>query len=299
MKSIFAMDIGGTHTRYGFVSEKGELSHYASLPTAKWAQGDKAVEKLGNLIGSALNEHQDMQIQALSLGFPAALDKACSRIVNAPAIPALTDVPVAAMLEERLQRKVVMNRDVVMLYEHAVKALALHTGGMTLGFFIGTGMGYLIAIDGRPYNGAHGMAGELGHIPLHGLRGRCGCGGIGCAEQYTAGRALASIVRKYYPEEDIGLLFEKHLNDAPLRLYLKRLSELIAGQLTVLDPDRVLLGGGVVHMAGFPLDALTQMVKSRLRDSELSRSLRFHIAQDAQQAGVIGAGLYGWREIRA
>ncbi|MHC1785752.1 MAG: allose kinase [Christensenellales bacterium] len=293
---VLAMDVGGTRTRMGLVDAGGRLHAYRILSTSDWA-GSEPVESLVRLIADFLAKEGPKGLAAISLGFPSAVDKSRRTLLSTPAIPALDGVPLAGLLEDRFPCPVLLDRDVVMLYAHAAHALALPAAGMTLGFFIGTGIGNIIVQDGKPFTGSNGIAGELGHVPFGALSGRCGCGGRGCAELYTAGRALQGIHARYFAEEPIESLFLEHLDSAPLRLYLKRLAALLASEITILDPDRVLMGGGVVHMPGFPLEALKALTGERLRSPAPALTILWHLAPDAQQAGVIGAGLRGWQAL--
>lgn len=285
---VLALDIGGTHTRLGLVDQKGELTRYLSLPSAMWNSGD-ALTNLGKLIQDYMKSACDTQPLAISLGFPAAVDKSRRGIVNAPTIPAFDNVKVADLLQEMLHIPVYLDRDVVMLYAHAARTLGMPEEGTTLCFFIGTGIGNLIVLDGKIHQGAHGIAGELGHIPLADKTAPCGCGQLGCAEQYAAGHALVALRDHHLPGEDLDTLFTHHMALPPVQAFIDTLAQVMATEMIILDPDRVLIGGGVAHMPGFPLEILRNKVTARLRDPKAPT--QWFTAPDAQRAGVIGAGL--------
>ncbi|HSK69285.1 MAG TPA: allose kinase [Candidatus Limnocylindria bacterium] len=289
---ILALDIGGTHTRMGMVARGGSVSAFRRFPSARWNAGD-ALSNLGALLENYLAEEAPGGAAAVSLGFPSAVDKSRRVLVNTPTIPQLDGVAAADALERRLGVRVFLDRDVVMLYEHAARALGLPPSGLTACFFIGTGIGNLIVLDGEPLTGARGVAGELGHIPLHGKAGRCGCGKTGCAELYAAGHALVRIREEHFTGERPDDLFSQHADHPAVREYVDALAEVLAVELVILDPDRAVLGGGVVGMPGFPMDALKGGVLRRLRGD--ASGMGWHIAPQADDAGVAGAGLYGFR----
>jgi len=286
---VLALDIGGTNTRLGLVGREGDLVGYRRLKSAVWNREDP-MKGLVELIKEYLSEEAPQGVAAISLGFPGAVDKGRRALVNVPTIPQLDGMPVADLLEEALKTPVYIDRDVVTLYAHAAGELKLPKQGMTLCFFIGTGIGNLIVLDGTPYTGAHGVAGELGHIPLYGKDAPCGCGQTGCAELYAAGHALVRMRSEFFPGEDPDLLFPLHLNHPAVQQYLDTLAQVIATEMVILDPDRALLGGGIIQMPEFPLELLKQKVTSRLRGGE-APNMTWHLAPDAQRAGVIGAGL--------
>ena len=293
---VLAMDIGGTHTRIGLVDEHAGMSAYSRFPTSDWAT-EAPLEMLREKIASYMAKECPDGIAALSIGFPSAIDKTRRILVSTPAIPALDHQPVADYLQEHFSCPVYIDRDVVMIYAHAAHCLKIPAQGTTLGFFIGTGIGNVIVMNGQVFHGAHGIAGELGHVPIWGRRAKCGCGGQGCAELYTAGRALVTIKNRCFREESIDQLFVRHPVNGPIEKYMSGLAQVISQEMIILDPDRVVLGGGVVHMQGFPIDQLVSMVGRHLRSPEVAQSIQWLVAPDAQHAGVIGAGIYAFDQM--
>ena len=290
------MDIGGTHTRMGLVDSQAEISAYCRFPTQDWA-ADAPLERLREKISFFLEKESPDGIAALSIGFPSAVDKARRILISTPAIPALDGKPVVEFLESHYSCPVYIDRDVVMIYSHAAHSLKIPAQGTTLGFFIGTGIGNVIVINGHVFNGAHGIAGELGHIPMWGRYAKCGCGGNGCAELYTAGRALVAIRNRFFRDDPLDQLFAGNEKSKPVMSFLSGLSMVISQEMIILDPDRVVLGGGVVHMQGFPVDNLIHMVANHLRSPEISNDIQWYVAPDAQHAGVLGAGMYAFDQL--
>lgn len=276
---VLALDIGGTNTRMGLVYPDGRLASYQSVPSSSW-QGSEPLSGLCDLMAAFLSAHAPQEVRAISLGLPGAVSKDRRRVINVPTIPAFDGVPVADMLEARFAMPVFLDRDVVMLYAHAARALDIPASGTTLGFFIGTGIGNLIVLEGRAFVGAGGIAGELGHIPLPGRDAPCGCGQRGCAEQYAAGHALVAIRDRHFPGEPLDQLFTRHLDSPPVQEFVEILAQVMATEIIILNPHRVLLGGGVITMPGFPVDALKGQVTARLRNP--AAPLDWFLAPEAQ-----------------
>ncbi len=289
---VLALDIGGTHTRMGLAGRDGGVTAFRRFFSALWNRGD-ALLNLSDLLAAYLSEEAPRGVAAVSVGFPSAVDKSRRVLVNTPTIPTLDGVPAADILENRLGLLVFLDRDVVMLYEHAARALSLPNEGIAACFFVGTGLGNLIVINGEPLTGARGVAGELGHIPLPGRGDPCGCGKTGCAELYAAGHALTRIRQAHFPDEAPQSLFAAHGDHPAVLEYMDTLACVIASELVILDPDRVILGGGVIQMPGFPIGELKQLVLRRLRGD--AAGMGWHVSPESSEAGVKGAGLYGFR----
>mgnify|MGYP002619902000 CR=1 FL=1 len=119
---------------------------------------------------------------------------------------------------------------------------------------IGTGVGAATTIDGDPLAGARALAGELGHLRLHGLSRRCGCGSSGCVEAYVGGRALGERVREEAPAgattvDEVARLAEA--GDAAAAAWRAdvalRVAEAVAALLIVVDPEVLITTGGVLR----------------------------------------------------
>lgn len=184
--------------------------------------------------------------------------------------------------------------------------------------FVGSGVGSGLILGGRLHEGARGIAGELGHVKVRPARAttaprRCGCGEVGCLEAYTGGNNLATRVR-----EELAAGFASQVRDlaggdlAKVNASLvdraaasgdeyanalwDEVSELlgtaIANLGTLLNPARVILGGGVI--LGCP--ELARRVRE-VTDARISRSamvgLAFERAALGDDAGVVGAALLG------
>src|SRR5665648_44585 len=99
------------------------------------------------------------------------------------------------------------------------------------------------------------------HIPVLGKDDICGCGNKGCIENYTSGKQLEYLQSTYFPGTEISDLFEYHSNETVVEKFIEALSIPIATEINILDPDYVILGGGVIHMKGFPNEILEQYIK--------------------------------------
>jgi glucokinase len=206
------------------------------------------------------------------------------------------DVPLRTLLQERLGLPVYLGHDVrAGALAEARRGAA--RGHRTFAFLpIGTGIGGAWVIDGRPYSGAHYAAAEVGHIIVRPGGDRCVCGRVGCLETLAS---ASSIARRY------GALSGQEVAGAADVAELVKSGDAVAARVwddatgaladalltvsTLLDPESIVLGGGLSH-AG---DLLLGPLRQRLADlsSPFSFPPLVH-ASLGDEAGCMGAALY-------
>ena len=169
--------------------------------------------------------------------------------------------------------------------------------GIVCGFYFGTGVGNVISINGYPLVGKHGTAGELGHIPVDGNEMECGCGNRGCMETVAGGKYLARLCRTVYADTHISQVFSKHGNEPLLQKFVDRMAIAVATEVNILDPDVVLIGGGVPAMADFPRDYLWKRILARARKSLPADELNLIFAEDEADKCIVGAACYAYRHV--
>ncbi len=156
-------------------------------------------------------------------------------VINPPNLPGWRDVPLVRLARERFGLPVRLEKDcnAAGLAEALYGAGRGHANVFYTG--VGTGIGCGIILDGKIYRGAHGAAGEGGHVTIdYGSAILCGCGTPGCIEALASGRAFDDVA-----EEDLDEL-------------AARLGAWLGGMISLLDPGVVVIGGGVAQI-GEPL----------------------------------------------
>lgn len=291
---VLGLDIGGTHLRSGFVDEQYRLGHF-NICSSDSLQRKRPIQWLAEMILSFI-EKTGANPLAVSAGFPSTLDKSRRRLLSTPNLSGLNELDMADALEELLGLPVYLDRDVNLLfrYDRYVNRLA---GDVLIGCYIGTGLGNVIAVNGEILIGHNGVAAELGHIPSYGIHDTCPCGNVGCVELLASGKRLRTIGESRFPDCDISEIFLQHGNDDALVDYIECLAQPIATEINLLDPDAVVLGGGVLQMAGFPKRRLEAAIARHTRKPYPERNLRFLYSQEKQENGVIGAGIRAWEAI--
>ncbi len=289
------IDIGGTGTRLQLMEAGGVWRSFRKVATASWAQQPDALLALAQLIRDTLEQQP---VSGIMLGLPGILSRDRQQVISLPFIQALDGQPVAARLTALLGVPVAMDKDVnhLMLWD----LLQLEQlPDNAVGLYPGTGMGNSLWLNGGFYHGEHGGAGELGHIPVAGNTLPCPCGNHGCAETLTSGHWLSRWAAQNAAGTPISALFTRHGEQPELQAFVRRLAELIATEMNILDPEYLILGGGVLAMADFPLAQLRSQIQQHLRPPVTREHLKIIFSHSTDYTGCRGACLAAERLFRS
>jgi glucokinase len=291
---VLAFDMGGTDLKCARVSKDGDVRGFKSVPSRAlegeagiFAAVRAALAAIGGPLGPAV----------AGFGCPGITVPETGVLVDArPNVQLPLDFPMRAKLEALTGLRVALDNDANMaaLAEHRVGAGRGARVSITV--TVGTGIGAGIVVNDMLVRGAHGGAGELGHMPV-GLEGpACGCGVPGCGEPLAGGAGLAAQARAAGIEAPGAR--EVFASQHPKAAYLReRMVDALARQLgcavQLLDPDVIIIGGGV-SQAGEALLSPLRRALDRYVLTANRRHLRVVPAQLGERAGVIGAGLAAW-----
>jgi Transcriptional regulator/sugar kinase len=295
---VLGIDIGGTHVRLGLVNREYELKNFTQKNTKEIFRGASPVKKLANEIRKYLREFASGEtVVAVSIGFPSTIDKDRKVVLSTPNIAPLQDLSIVELMKTELDIPVYINRDVNFLILYDMQAHKVGRDGVVVGCYVGTGLGNAICIDGELLTGKNGVAAELGHIPVLGSGEVCTCGNEGCMEIYASGRYLEKLVRQHFPDTAIGEIFSRHNGDPLVRQFIDYLGVAIAIEVNIMDPDYIIIGGGVPQMPDFPKAYLEECIRRRSRKPFPAGNLQIVYSRDAQENGVIGAGIYTFMKL--
>ncbi|HEY5227278.1 MAG TPA: ROK family protein, partial [Opitutaceae bacterium] len=166
---------------------------------------------------------------------------------------------------------------------------------VVVGLILGTGCGGGVVVNGQVLGGLHGIAGEWGHNPLRGEKTPCYCGHTGCIETVIAGPALERFYRGRtvhglrMPEITRRASEGEAAAKATLRRLQSKFAEAIAAVINILDPDAVVIGGGVGNIDILYSEETRTAVLSHVFNTELRTEFLRPILGDS--AGVFGAAL--------
>ena len=296
MKMILGMDIGGTNFRSAFIDSNYNIEDFRIEDTSEILTGESTLEKLSEYTANLLKA-KDSAPLAIVAGLPSTVDKSNRFVYSTPNIKGLDNVDIAACIEKVCNVPVFVIRDVCLLLLNDIHDNNLKKEGFILGFYIGTGFGNAISLNGEIIVGKHGVAGELGHIPIFGKTDICSCGNRGCIEMYASGKRLAEIRDNHFNGKAFDSLLENYPDHPVVAEFIENMAIGIASEITILDPEEVILGGGVIIRKGFPRKKLEMAIQKYVRKPYPANNIRFIYSRESNKNGVIGAGIFGFQKM--
>ncbi len=299
---IFAADLGGTHLRAATVDRNGRIH-------ARFKQNTPQVKDASAIVDAivaAVREFQKQdEISAVSLVVPGTVKVEEGAVVTAPNLPCLDGFRLAAALTEQLHLPAFLEND----------ANAAAVGEMWQGAAVGcktiicvtlgTGVGGGIILDGKLWRGVDGAAAEIGHMCVDPFGGvACTCGSRGCLEVFASATAIVRMTREASPrypdsilhgkdDRTAAMIFEAGKQGDELALEIFRrmgvyLGIGLANLINILNPEMIVLGGGVVN--GWDLFAkhMHQQVEERAFPL-LAARVKIERAKCGDDAGLLGA----------
>lgn len=290
-RNFLCLDIGGTNTRIGVVSEDLEVRSSEIRSTPELARHSIA-EGLQELVAEWIARAEgDQRINGVVVGVPATVDEACRRVLQAPNVDGLSGLDLADLLEDVAGVPVVVEKDVNLLILSDIHDLGIDPTASVAGVYFGTGIGNALYLGGTVWHGAHGVAGELGHVPQFGHTEICGCGNPGCLECFGGGHHLAAVMKSAFPETPIGKAFVYHSAAPQIVEILDAMAIAVATEANVLDPAEVIIGGGLPTMEGFDREAFAERVRTYLRKPYPAQTLSMRYSRQGQLSGLVGGAL--------
>jgi glucokinase len=292
------LDLGGTDLKAALVGPDGALTAFRSWPSRARESAGAPLEVMA-AAALELRREAGADVCAVGLGCPGVIDPVSGALVGrTPHLPHWDSLPLRQRLADRLDADVVVENDANMaaLAEH--RAGAARGARVSLTVTIGTGVGCGIVGEQGLVRGAHGGAGELGHLPLDG-RYACPCGVPGCVEPECSGSGLVARAREAGLDvADAEAVFAaRAAGDARAARLIERMTDrlgaLIASAVQLLDPEVVVIGGGVANAGETLLGPLRAAVGRYALESH-ARYLRIVRAELGGRAGTVGAGLAAW-----
>lgn len=299
-KCVLGIDLGGTNLRLGLVDESYHLFAFECISTRDtFAEGCDIAQKLTEHVHNYCKTYLQGEMPlAVCIGFPSTINRQRTIVVQTPNIAPIPDnFAVVEELQKRLALPVYINRDVNFLLLFDLEDLDVADKECVAGIYFGTGIGNAISFNGRLLLGRNGAAAELGHLPVYGNKKMCKCGNISCLETAVSGIALEEIQKSFFPHTDISQMFEKHTDSPEMQEFLNGMGQTVAAEVNLLDPDCVILGGGLLQMKGFPKKKLEEAIHRYARKPYPEINLDIRYSRANQQNGVIGAGIYAFKRI--
>jgi glucokinase len=299
---VIGLDLGGTDLKYARVHADGALEGFRRTASRT---GESAEAPLAVLTESIRALAGEQRPRAVGLGCPGVIDPRTGALVGETAhLPHWRDLALAQVLGERTGCVVAVDNDANCAALAEARVGGGRGGSVVLMITLGTGIGAGLVVNGRVHRGAHGGAGEIGHIPIGDGRLACRCGVPNCVEPEASGSGLSRQARDAgLGELDAAEVFAlaargESRAQAMIERFSDRLGAVIAIAVQVVDPDIVVIGGGVAQ-AGDPLLAGVRASFEHHVLASHRRRTRIVPAALGERAGVVGAGLLAWDHLQA
>ena len=313
MTKRIGIDVGGTNVKIALVDGEGKIIYSNSVPTYAQMGYEYTVNNIKQAIRDLMKETNTdaKEIEGIGFDFPGQVDYKTGVVKLAPNIPGWINVPIAQMIEEEFNIPTRIDNDVRCA---ALGELKFGAGKGCENFVcitVGTGIGSGLVINGQLVRGAANAAGEIGHIKLQMNGGPiCGCGDTGCLEAFASGPSIVAMAQEYLKGGKSTKFREMAGADGEITPYIvakaaeagdpvaKRIFELVGtyigmglvSVINLLNPEKVIIGGGVAAAGDLLLDPIRKTIKERAM-VVAGNSVEIVPAELGNSAGVIGASM--------
>ncbi|MDD5449099.1 MAG: ROK family protein [Candidatus Omnitrophica bacterium] len=310
---VIAADLGGTNIKIALVKDENRIVKKSNLSTRAYKGKTSLISALSNACLEIMKEAglRKQDILGIGIGAPGLIDSKRGIIHQLVNIKGFKEVPLKDLVEKTTGMSVFIDNDVNVMtlgeLHHGAGRGAKNMVCITLG----TGVGGGIVIDGRLYRGSTLSAGEIGHMPLNEKGPNCNCGGFGCMEKYVGNKYIVEVairkikegkktavtglvngdLKKITPE--IISMAEKKGDRLAASVWEEiggHLGVTVAGVINLLNPERIIVGGGIADAGKILFEAIRKTVKQRAMrlPADCAKIVKAKLGQDA---GLIGAAV--------
>jgi len=303
---IIGIDLGGTNLKIGLFNTAYTVLEKRVISTATFKTRRDLVNGFVQAVGDIAQQRRIRRndILGIGIGLPGPVNFEKGIVYSLTNIRGWRDVPLKRILEQKLKIPVFIDNDA------KVMSLAEAERGAARGFHhavcitLGTGVGGGIINNGYLYRGFNNAAGEIGHMPLSVAGDRCNCGGTGCLETFVGNNRIQQDVRRVFgknvPLEEVSALARKGNRKA--REVWNRvgtyLGVAVAAIVNLLNPDCVVIGGGVANAGSVLIDRVKAVVKTRAMKVQAA-NVKIFKAKLGSDAGLIGSAILVTRGVRS
>ncbi len=318
LQCFAGVDLGGTKILTGIFDADLNCLGRAKLSTKAERGPEEVIERIARSVRDAVDECdlELKQVQGVGIGAPGTVDFETGRIIFAPNLQ-WEDVPLKKTLEKQLGIPVFVENDcnaaILGVYETELSAKPSHV----VGIFLGTGIGGGIILGGKLYSGFTGTAGEIGHMVLQVGGPKCGCGSRGCFEALASRTAIFRRLSEAVADGKKTLLTEslgpdlKDLRSGDLRKAIKKGDKLVeqiveeaaeytgiavANVINLLNPQVVVLGGGVIDALGEEMMAIIVETAQDYGMSGSTKGVDIVATKKGDDAGIVGGAVLARRQ---
>lgn len=305
MEYCFGVDIGGTFVKLGLFTVEGELLEKWQIKTRREDNSSHILPDIAEALEAKLEEKGIFREEVVGIGFGTPGPVTEDGVAVCPANLDWENKPVAKELTELTGFPARGGNDV------NVAGLGEMWRGGAKGYKnvvvvpIGTGLGAAIVVNGKIITGTRGAAGEVGHIHVDNeIQQPCGCGAVGCVEQFSSATGLVRMAKKVLSESDratslreLDEVTAKDVVDAAksgdavaveiFDKFCDYLGYSLAATAAIIDPEIFIIGGGVSKAGQILIDRVQGYFKKYAWPG--IRDIKFALAELGNDAGIYGA----------
>lgn len=305
-KYIIGIDLGGTKISGAISDSNGKVLKITTVETLAAEGPDAVIGRIKNII-RGLMEHEKAssgEVIGIGIGSPGPLDPIKGMVVNAANLPGFVNQPIVAPIEDEFNIKTYLENDA---NAAALGELWFGAGRGCKNFVyitVSTGVGCGIIINGDIYQGNTYNAGEVGHITVEPSGPKCNCGNYGCLEALASGPAIARIANERLSKGEDSILknckkvTSKEVFDAAAKgdklandvagYCMNYLGIGMANVVALLDPEKIVIGGGVSKAGAIVFDTVRRVIDKRCFKI-MAQGVQVVPAELGTDAGVVGA----------
>ncbi|MBI3321365.1 MAG: ROK family protein [Candidatus Omnitrophica bacterium] len=312
---VVGIDFGGTNIKAGLISPTGRVVSTRLLSSLRFRRPSAFVQGISEMVGSLTAEAglRPAALCGVGVGAPGPIDPRRGIVHSLVNVPGWREVPLGRQLARRLKCRCLVDNDANLValgeWRFGAGAQAKHVIALTLG----TGVGGGVIINGKLYRGVSGSAGEVGHMVIDPRGRRCSCGARGCLEAQVGTAAILSMARrairrgaeplKTLARQARGQLTPALVSRAAMAgdqaaraVWMeigRSLGIGVGNVLNLLNPERLVIGGGVANAWALFAPTLIRTVRAQAMpvSAHAARILR---ARLGHHAGILGAAVLLW-----
>lgn len=288
------IDLGGTKIEGVILDAAGQEIFRKRIPTERDLGYQHILSRI-KFLHDELVATVPGQLTTFGIGTPGAISPRTGLLKNSNTV-CMNGQPVKADLEKILGRNIEIQNDANCFALAEAKLGAGRGKKLVFGVIMGTGCGGGIVHHGEVLTGAQGIAGEWGHMSLDPQGPGCYCGQRGCVESYISGGGLENrYAEKFGVRRPLHEVTAAYLAGEPaavefIQEFFNRFGRALANLINILDPDIVVIGGGVSNFDALYTEGVAA-VRRQVFTDELQTPIVKHQLGDS--AGVFGAALVG------
>jgi len=300
-KAAIGIDLGGTKTESILLAQDGSILWRQRRPTPRADGYDAVLTIVAELIREAAAQLPTGKLYTVGIGIPGSIDEGSSLVRNANST-CLIGKPLHTDIERLIGFPVHVSNDA-----NCFTLAECHSGagrgyGLVFGVIMGTGCGGGICIDGVIREGPHRIAGEWGHVSVDRKGRECYCGNRGCVETLISGSGVEAA---FFHEHGQRLTMNEIVSQAragekrcmkTFDSFLDDFGRCLGGLISILDPDAIVLGGGLSNIEELYTDGRELVKKYAFHDNLHTPILKNQLGDSA---GVFGAAWVGHEAFKA